>query len=94
MPTLSIPDRTYRHLVARAAEQNTTVDDLVIRLLSEEPVPLDTEYHAECAADTTPVPTLEEVRAVTAKLAPGSLTAALIAERDELTPSGSKHSTN
>ena len=85
MPTLTIPDATYRELAARAVEQNTTVVDMVARLLAEvavaEPL-LDIEYHAECAAETTAVPTLEEVLAITAKL-PGSLAVDFIAERDE-----------
>jgi len=89
MPTLSIPDSLHQHLVARAAEQNTTVDALATRLLAEDVLPrpvvdrlIDTEYHAECAAEATPVPTLEEVRTILAKL-PGSLAADLTAERDE-----------
>ena len=89
MPTLSIPDSLHQHLAARAAEQNTTVDALAARLLAEDVLPrsvadrlIDTEYHTECAADTTPVPTLDEVRAILAKL-PVSLAADLIAERDE-----------
>ena len=89
MPNVSIPDATYRRLAARAAEQNTTVDDLAASLLSADGAAraaadrlLDSDYHAECAADPTPVPSLEEVRAVTAKL-PGSLAAELIAGRDD-----------
>lgn len=34
MPTLSIPESTYRRLAERAAEQNITVDDLATRLLA------------------------------------------------------------
>jgi hypothetical protein len=81
MPTLTIPDATYRQLVSLAAEQNTTVDVLAAQMLTEEPL-LDQEYHAECAAETTPVPTMEEVLAITAKF-PGSLVADFIAEREE-----------
>lgn len=81
MPTLTIPDATYRQLEARAVEQNTTVEDLAALLLADEPL-LDTEYLAECEAETTPVPTMEEVLAITAKL-PGSLAAGFIAEREE-----------
>ncbi len=89
MPTLSIPESTYRNLVLQAAKQNTTVDDLAARLLADTVADrdatdwmLDTEYHAECAANTTPVPTLEEVRAALAKI-PGSISADIIAEREE-----------
>ncbi len=38
MPTLSIPDATYRRLAKQAAEQHTTVDELVTQLLAT-PVP-------------------------------------------------------
>ena len=69
MPTLSIPDATYRHLAEKAAEENISVDALAARLLAAELAPravddrlIDTEYHAECEADTSPVPTLEQVR--------------------------------
>ena len=86
MPTLTIPDAAYRRLAERAVAQNTTVDDLAARLLAEDPadssVSLDTGYHADCAAETSAVPTLAEVRAMTAKF-PGSLAADLIAERDD-----------
>jgi hypothetical protein len=87
MPTLTIPDAVHRQLAARAAEQNTTVDELAARLLAADVAPrsesiFDTEYEAECAADTSPVPTLDEVRAALAKL-PGSLSADIIADRDE-----------
>jgi predicted DNA-binding antitoxin AbrB/MazE fold protein len=44
--------------------------------------PLDTEYHAECEADASPVPTLAEVRAALAVL-PGDVTADFATERDE-----------
>lgn len=47
---------------------------------------IDHECRAQCAAelaaDPGPVPTLEEVRAITAKL-PGSLSAQVIADREE-----------
>ncbi|MFO0796919.1 MAG: hypothetical protein U0804_05540 [Gemmataceae bacterium] len=87
MPTLTIPDAVHRELAARAAEQNTTPDELAARLLAADlgsrPESIfDTEYEAECAADTSPVPTLEEVRAFMAEI-PGSLTADFIAEREE-----------
>jgi hypothetical protein len=42
----------------------------------------DAEYYAECAADTTPVPNPEEVREITSKI-PGSLSADIIADREE-----------
>ena len=89
LPTLSIPEAVHRQLAAKAAELNTTVDELAARLLADgvlpRPVPdrlLDAAYHAACAADTTPVPTLAEVRAILAKL-PGSLAADVIAERGD-----------
>lgn len=86
MPTLTISDAVHRQLAARAAEQNTTVDELAARLLAAaapaDEVPLDAEYHAECEADAGPVPTLAEVRAILAKL-PGSLSADITADRDE-----------
>lgn len=89
MPTVTIPETTYRQLAAKAAAQHTTVDDLAARLLgdggegvSKLDLLLDHEYHAECESDTSPVPTLEEVRAILAKI-PGSLSADIIAERDE-----------
>ena len=89
MPTLSIPESTYRNLVLQAAKQNITVDDLAARLLADTVAArdgfdqmLDTDYYAECAANTTPVPTLEEVRAALANI-PGNMTADFIAERDE-----------
>lgn len=43
---------------------------------------LDTDCHAECEAETSPEVSLEEVRALLAKI-PGSMTADFIAERDE-----------
>jgi hypothetical protein len=83
MPTLTIPDDVYAQLATQAGELNTTVDELATRLLqTDTAVRIDAEYHAECAADPGPVPTLAEVRAVTAKL-PGSLAADLIADRDD-----------
>lgn len=87
MPTLTIPDDVHRGLAARAAEQNTTVDELAARLLAADlggrPESIfDTEYEAECAADTSPVPTMEEVHAIMAKI-PGSLAADIIADREE-----------
>ena len=43
---------------------------------------LDTEYHSECEADTTPDVTLEEVRAALSPI-PGSMTEDISAEREE-----------
>ena len=43
---------------------------------------LDTECHAECEADTSPVPTLAEVRAALSRV-PMSMAADVIAEREE-----------
>lgn len=34
MPTVTIPDATYRRLAERAAELNTTADELATRLLA------------------------------------------------------------
>ena len=51
------------------------------QMLTEEPL-LDLEYHAECAAETMPVPTMEEVLAISAKF-PGGLVADFIAEQEE-----------
>jgi hypothetical protein len=92
MPTLTIPDAVYARLAARAADEHTTVEALAARLLAADPLDppdlpfddelLDTEYHAACEADTSPVPTLEEVRAITAKI-PGGLTADIIADRED-----------
>lgn len=87
MPTLSIPDAIHHRLAARAAELNTTVDELAARLLADGAAPrpdrvFDTEYEPECAADASPVPTLDEVRAILAKV-PGSLAADAIADRDK-----------
>ena len=75
MPTLSIPDDLHRRLAARLL-----ADDVLPRPAAERL--LDAEYHAECEADPSPAPTLEEVRAALAKL-PGSLAAAVAAGRDE-----------
>ncbi len=87
MPTLSIPDAIHHQLAARAAEQNTTAAELLAQLLaadltSRPDCRFDTEYEAECAADTSPVPTLDEVRAILSKV-PGSLAADVITDRDE-----------
>lgn len=43
---------------------------------------LDTECHAECEADTSPVPTLAEVRAALSRV-PVNMAADVIAEREE-----------
>ncbi|HYH68701.1 MAG TPA: hypothetical protein VD866_28670 [Urbifossiella sp.] len=89
MPTLTIPDDVHRELAARAAEQNTTADELAARILAADVLPMsasdrlfDAEYYAECAADTSPVPTLEEIRAITSKI-PGSMAADIIADRED-----------
>lgn len=39
MPTVTIPDATYRRLAERAAELNTTADELAARLLADTPAP-------------------------------------------------------
>ncbi len=89
MPTVTIPEALHAELAAKAAARNTTVDDLAAEMLAERVTPagipeeeIDTEYMAQCAADTSPIPTLEAVRAILSKL-PGSLTADIIAGRDE-----------
>lgn len=87
MPTLTIPDDVHRELAARAAEQNTTPDELAARLLAADlggrPESIfDTEYEAECAADTSPIPTLEEVREILSRI-PGTLSADITADREE-----------
>ncbi len=85
MPTLSIPDATYQQLADKAARENITIDVLAAQLLAARAVDdglIDTECHAECDADTSPVPTLEEVRAILGKI-PGSLAADVIANREE-----------
>ena len=43
---------------------------------------LDTDYHADCEADTSPEVPLAEVRAGLASI-PGDMTADFVAERDE-----------
>jgi len=82
VPTLTIPDAAYRELADLARSQDTTIDALAVRLLGADSVAIDSDYHAECEADATPVPTLAEARAVAAKV-PGSFAADLIAEREE-----------
>lgn len=75
--TLSLPE--LRPLVGKTVEIQVreqgplTLDDLI-----------DHEYHAQLEAenDDSPVPTLEEVRAILAKI-PGSLSADIIADREE-----------
>jgi hypothetical protein len=89
--TLAIPDSVMRDLEARAAREKTSVEDLAARLLQDVAKNdrrlerlIDQEFEAECLAEveTGPVPTLEEVRAIMAKL-PCSLAAEISAERDE-----------
>jgi len=89
MPMLSIPEDVHRHLLARAIAENTTVEELAQRLLSlnagtvdEVDHLIDLEFHAECEADTGPVPTLEEVRAILARI-PTSLAADVITDRED-----------
>ena len=57
--TLVLPQ--LRHLIGKTVEIRVTVkaESAIDRML-------DTELHAECEADTSPVPTLDEVRAVNA----------------------------
>ena len=43
---------------------------------------LDSDYHADCAADTSPAVALAEVRAALARIS-GDMTADFVAERDE-----------
>ncbi len=49
---------------------------------SDELAWIDVEFHAACAVEADPTISLEEVRAVLAKI-PGSMTADFIAERDD-----------
>jgi predicted DNA-binding antitoxin AbrB/MazE fold protein len=43
---------------------------------------LDSDYHADCEADTSPEVSLAEVRAALASI-PGTMTADFVAERDD-----------
>jgi hypothetical protein len=77
--TLVLPE--LRPLIGKTVEirvseePSTDLDDLI-----------DWEYHAELeaeeAADPTPPPTLEEVRAILSKI-PGNLSAEIIADRED-----------
>jgi hypothetical protein len=80
-----------RELEARAAREYISVEDLAARLLQDDPQRdlrldrlLDHEFEAACLAEdeTEPIPSIEEVRAILAKL-PCSLAAEISAERDE-----------
>lgn len=66
-----------RHLVGKDVEICVTeIDENGIGAM------LDTDYHAECEADTSPEITLEEVRAALSSI-PGTMTGDFLAERDE-----------
>ena len=77
--TLVLPE--LRPLIGKTVEISVTeetpsaVDDMI-----------DWEFHAQLeaeeAADPTPVPTLEEVRAIMSKI-PGSMAAEIIADRED-----------
>lgn len=76
--TLTLPE--LRPLVGRTVEIRVKVaKSLIDRLEDHEYL---AELEAEFAADPTPVPTLEEVRAIAAKI-PGNMAADIIADREE-----------
>jgi hypothetical protein len=93
--TVELPSETERTLRERAAASGLTLEVYLRRMAEREaggaagpPVVssadrlLDSDYHAECEADTSPDITLDEVRTALAKI-PGCMTADFIAERDE-----------
>jgi len=73
--TLVLPQ--LRRLVGKTVEIRVTeaADSEVDRLL-------DTDYHADCEADTAPEVSLDDVRAGLASI-PGDMTADFTAERDD-----------
>ena len=73
--TLVLPE--LRHLVGWTVEIRVTItgESAVDRLL-------DSDYHADCEADTSPEVPLADVRAGLANI-PGDMTADFAAERDE-----------
>ena len=73
--TLVLPE--LRHMVGKTVEIRVTEawESALDRLL-------DSDYHAECEADTSTEATLDEVRAGLASI-PGDMTADFTAERDE-----------
>jgi hypothetical protein len=73
--TLVLPE--LRPLVGKTVEiQVTEADESALDRL------LDTDYHADCEADTSPDVPLAEVRAGLATIS-GDMTADFVAERDE-----------
>lgn len=87
---IQMPEVVERRLRKMATAEGKAVEDYVAGLLSDltqtPPMSshslLDEEYHRECEADTTPIPSLDEVRRALSTI-PGNMTADFIAERDE-----------
>ena len=73
--TLVLPE--LKHLVGKTVEIRVTEasESAVDRLI-------DSDYHADCEADTSPEVALAEVRACLASI-PGNMTADFASERDE-----------
>lgn len=63
----------------RVTEESDPLDDLIDWDYHEE---LEKELEEEQAEDRTPIPSLEEVRAILSKI-PGSLAADIIADRED-----------
>ena len=87
--TIQIPAAVESRLRDQAAAAGKAVEDLAASLLIEmTSLPstsgdlFDNDCHAECESDTSPVPSLEEVRDGLASI-PGSMTQDFIDERDE-----------
>ncbi len=86
--TIPLTDSLEKILRAKALDEGKPIEELAAEWLvsaavsSGEPDWVDTEYHAQCEADTEPVMSLEEVREMLRKI-PGSMTADFIAEREE-----------
>lgn len=94
--TLELPANLENQFRAQAIAEGMQFEQyLTAHLLRNPPIVngsqipddmIDHEYHAELDKefdnDTTPVPTIEEVRKILSKIS-GSMTADFIAERDE-----------
>lgn len=76
--TLTLPE--LRPLVGKTVEIRVRVAKSRIDRLTDHE--FHAELEAEFAADPSPVPTLEEVRTITAKI-PGNMAADIIADREE-----------
>jgi hypothetical protein len=86
MPPIRIKTRVESDTLI-LPELRTLIGKVVEIRVTEEAEPateplLDTDYHAECAADAAPEVPLAEVRAGLSSI-PGSMTADYTAERDE-----------